>query len=896
LAANNDVIAQQGAKFNIAGGSVSFDGGWIYSSKLIGADGRIYSFDTAPADMRLVAAAGGFVRTHNIQGKVSDQLTEVWSSIFDRTTSRRWEDGYTVGRDAGRLNLSAPTLLFEADLVADVITGKRQSSARAAALTDGYKQVQNAAPLEGTLGLGRYGAAVGGSGLYGSDVRFGDVAAVTGGMSAGDALPLARKDTAWFDAGHINALHLGGLDIDTTDTIVIDRALTVADGGRIGFNAAVVDIKADVTARGGSLTVDNYFKGGGDRGAAQTLLKNGASSITLRDGVMLDLRGLWVNALLNRDDSSKLAYLNGGTVTLRSTHNVTLAKGSVVDISSGGAILANGKTKGGRGGDVTLIADQQAPAVQADGLLTLEGAIRAYGVSGGGTLRLESGTVIGIGGKVLATDGVLSAGEKTSVDVVLTEDYRVMPGSVLPVSYTYSISLVQPGERLGGIPQLAGLTLAADWTPPRPSSGYYFLRFNGVDVNIESDQPIPTIPAGTVIGLLGVSSGFPASYVVEGNVFPNGLRLQSPKLVTLNPGAISPVDFTVPKGTVIQAGINLTRDVTVAPNATIQSSLFQSGFSNYDVNGRYGLVVAEGVGLDIAMPIYRLTDALFNIASGGNPSRALSVWTPSEWAEDSRNSSLIQRGGASITLRSNIGEAGLTTASGPIDIRAGATIRVDAGQSISLQARDFTIDGTLTAPGGTISLTQAAASVNQSTGTRAGLIWIGDRGVLDVAARAVTAIDARGQTYGVVGNGGSILIGGAMDWEATGESVTPNAFVVIRPGALLDASGTSAVLDIPRSGLQKTSTPPFAVASNGGTIVVKSSNGLYLDGTLRAAAGGANAAGGTLALALEAPLYLTSVTSGDVLRHREFVIGNVQGDSVIASAGSLAQAKAGLVT
>ncbi len=45
----------------------------------------------------------------------------------------------------------------------------------------------------------------------------------------------------------------------------------------------------------------------------------------------------------------------------------------------------------------------------------------------------------------------------------------------------------------------------------------------------------------------------------------------------------------------------------------------------------------------------------------------------------------------------------LMTASGLIDVRAGAAIKVDAGQSISLQAKDFTIDGTLTAPGGTIT-------------------------------------------------------------------------------------------------------------------------------------------------------------------------------------------------
>ena len=896
--AGPEVIAQQGARFDIAGGSVSYDGGWIYSSKLIGTDGRIYSFDNAPASMKFVAAAGGFVRTHNIQGKVSDALTEVWTSIFDRSTARRWEDGYTVGRDAGRLNLSTPTPVFEADIIADVIKGERQASTRATNIADGYKQVQNAAPLQGTLGLGRYDVPItGGVGFHNSDVRFGDVAAVTGGMSATDALPLARRDTAWFDAGHISALNLGGLDIGTRDTITVDSAITLADGGRITLMAPVVDIKADVTARGGSLTVDNYFKGyhAGGRGLEAVLLKDGKASITVHEGVTLDLRGVWVNALLNPADNPKQAFIDGGSVTLRSTHDVTLAKGSAIDVSSGAAILTNGKTKGGRGGDVTLIADQQAPDAQADGLLTLDGAIRAYGVSGGGTLKLESGTAIAVGGKIVATDGVLGAGEKASVDLVLLEDYQGRAGEVLPVSYSYPVRLVQPGEMLGGIPVLTGVRLAADWTPPRPPLGYYFFVIDGASVYIHSDQPIPTIPAGSVIGGFGVSSWFPTSYVVERNVFPNGLNLQTPKIVTLNPGEIAPVDFIVAKGSVIQAGIGLPRAISVAPSVTLQSSLLQSGFSNYDVNGRHGLVIADGVALNMTMPVYRLNDTAFNIRTGEDPSRALSIWTPPEWTEDARDGSLTQRGGASITLRSNVGEAGLTEASGPIDIRAGASIRVDTGESIGVQARDITVDGTLTAPGGMISLTRVVTTDNKGFGDKAGLIWIGDHAVLDVAARAVTAIDARGQTYGVVGNGGSILIGGAMDWEATGESVTPNVFVVIRPGALLDASGTSAVLDIPRSGLQKASTP-LTVASNGGTIVVKSSNGLYLDGTLRAAAGGPNAAGGTLALALEAPPYLTAATSGDVLRHREFIIGNIQGDSMIASAGSMAQAKAGLVT
>ncbi|MBB5045898.1 filamentous hemagglutinin family protein [Rhodopseudomonas rhenobacensis] len=896
------VVAQQGATFDISGGSVSYQAGWILSTVLIGSDGRRYTFDNAPADMKFVAAGGGFVRTHNIQGQVVDSLTEVWTSVLSRGTIAHYEAGYTVGRDAGRLNLSTPTAIFEADIIADVVVGERQGSARAAGVTDGYKQVQNAAPLQGTLGLGRYDATANQVAAYGSDVRFGDVADISAGLSATNLLPSVRTNTAWFDADRINDAQLGGLDIGTSGSITIDRAITLADGGKINLNAAVVDIKADVTARGGSIVVDNVLAGAaaGGRGAYAVLLKDGLSSITLYDGATLDLRGLWVNAAQDDADEPQQAFINGGSVTLRSTHDVTLREGSVIDVSSGAAILTTGKTKGSRGGDVTLIADQQNSTVTADGLLTLDGTIRAYGVSGGGTLKIESGTAIAIGGKVLATDGVLGAGETAPADLVLLEDYQVKAGEVLPASYSYQATVFMPGDTLTADARIQYVTLAADWTPPAPNLTFYSYTIKtgadqkGPSYNIYSANAV-TLRAGTIVSISANNMRYLAGYTLTA-AFGDGLPSAAPFTKTAAAGTPAPADGTIAAGTLIAAGSVLQRAAAVKEILQVDASLFQSGFSSYDINGRQGVAVAAGAQLDVAMPVYRLTDVAFSIATGENPSLALSVWTPPEWIEDARNSSLTQRGGASLILRSNVGEGTLTTASGPITIQTGASIRVDAGQSISLQGTNFTIDGTLTAPGGTISLTQASPSLNQGTGdNKPGLIWIGEHAVLDVAARAVTATNARGETYGVVGNGGSILIGGAVDWETTGESSTLNAFVVIRPGALLDASGASAVLDIAGSGLAKTSTP-LEVASNGGSIVIKSSNGIYLDGTLRAAAGGANAAGGTLALALEAPNYLRSSTSGDVLRHREFVIADIQGDSAIADADTMAEAKAGLVT
>ncbi|MGO4686296.1 beta strand repeat-containing protein, partial [Hyphomicrobium sp. 2TAF46] len=583
------------------------------------------------------------------------------------------------------------------------------------------------------------------------------------------------------------------------------------------------------------------------------------------------------------------AYLNGGTVALKSTHDVTLKTGSVIDVSSGGAILATGKTKGGKGGDVTLIAEDKSA------VLKLDGNIRGYGVNGGGTLSIDSGSAVGIGGKLLAKDGVLGAGEKAPADLILLQDYEVKAGDLLPVDYSYISRVAAPGEAIGTSNTLiSNVTLAGDWIPPRPGRGSlgYVINTDAGSFGIGPTGELPVIPAGTII--IGIAqNAFPSSYVVPGDVFPNGIPILD-KTVTIAAGKVSPIDFTIASGTRLASGTTLNSAVAVGPTTTIDTSIMQAGFSGYDINGGLGVVVAAGAKLDVTMPVYRFTDTAFATATGADPARALSVWTPPEWMDDAANNRLIQRGGASLTLRSTQGyDVGLA-ASGPVDIRGGAAVRVDAGQSISLFGTSLTVDGTLTAPSGTIALNQPGGSDLGFRGN-VGLIWIGDHAVLDVAARAVTATNSRGQTYGEIANGGSILIGGAMDWEDKGESITPNAFVVIRPGAVLDASGTSAVLDIPVPGLGANSTS-LNVASNGGMIVVKSSNGLYLDGTLRAVAGGANAAGGTLALALETPNYPTDETSGDVLRHREFILADVQGDSSIANATSTAEAKAGLVT
>ena len=314
----------------------------------------------------------------------------------------------------------------------------------------------------------------------------------------------------------------------------------------------------------------------------------------------------------------------------------------------------------------------------------------------------------------------------------------------------------------------------------------------------------------------------------------------------------------------------------------LDPSLLGAGFAKYDINGRDGLRVAEGATLDVAMPVYRYEPG--NEATGQRPAPAL-LLAP-VYQENPLKGALTQRAGADLTLRSQRIEDGAD-----IDIGAGALVSVDPGRTIRLLGGGnsrITVDGALRARRIEADIVAPASDVrdNPASRTHNRAIWIGGAATLDVAGRAAGGVDIDGRRYGQAQAGGSILLGGALDWDATGiaESARDIA-IVVRPGAVLDASGSRLAIDAPRGSRLGT----LDLAGDGGQIVLKSSYGLFLDGDMRARAGGAGAAGGTLALALETPTFPLSVNAEDgVRRPRELILS--QGTQASGLASDLAGA------
>ncbi|MEI2418441.1 filamentous hemagglutinin family protein [Orrella sp. JC864] len=323
----------------------------------------------------------------------------------------------------------------------------------------------------------------------------------------------------------------------------------------------------------------------------------------------------------------------------------------------------------------------------------------------------------------------------------------------------------------------------------------------------------------------------------------------------------------------------------------LPEDFFGKGFSRYQVIGNQGMAVAPHAQVEVTMPVYRFAAAARDVPTGHGATQALEAWTPPRYLQDPAAGVLTQRGGASLSLQAGSALSSIAERSDVLaQIGLGAAVTVDPGQAIEIRSiGQLTVLGTLNAWGGRIDLGAVDERLDAAGHGRS--VWIGEQAVLDVAGRAATAVDLLGKRYGIVQAGGEIVIGGAFDAESA-QAGRPNAltqshnaddvFVVVRPGALLDASGASAVLDIPGRGA-------VAVASAGGAITLASSNGLYVDGTLRAGSGGAGAAGGSLTLALDTPLYRTADAGARVRRVRELaLVREAEGSGLPTDAGQAA--------
>lgn len=145
----NDVVTQAGSQINLSGGTLDVQGGYIRQTWLKGSDGRLYELGSAPGDLLY----DGIYRGYEAHSERWDQTRYFYNPLIAPT--QRYENGYSVGRDAGSLVIGSANARLDGQVVGDTYRGERQTEAPQAGL-DGYNQSQNAVARGAQLVVGRY--------------------------------------------------------------------------------------------------------------------------------------------------------------------------------------------------------------------------------------------------------------------------------------------------------------------------------------------------------------------------------------------------------------------------------------------------------------------------------------------------------------------------------------------------------------------------------------------------------------------------------------------------------------------------------------------------------------------------------------------------------------------
>lgn len=435
--AGNEVLTAKGSSLNLDGGYIDYQAGSVATTRLVDASGHMVAIgDANPGDV-YVGVAGVTSVDHSRWG-VTDTFS---NSLLGTVTSYRPET--VAGGDAGVLTIYGEhAVVLDGSMSAQAIAGASQvaagSAPAGAAAGGGYL------PTGGTFDFGD-GASLIASGIAQFYVSTGSSGAngTKTSIIVQDAAPALSQYASSFDISTaFDAAELDALDpadpnnVYVWETIPADMlssggfqtvkinpltsvgygrnlvvaqgaTLSVQPGGAISYKSPYggdITVLGSLIAPSGTISLETDSVDTTVAGPAQNFV---AGSITVGPSGVLSTAGLWVNDsdLLTAPGAD--AFVNGGSISLSAGlgASITLEKGSLVDVSSGGVLLANGLlTKNGvpegQGGSLTLstwnyhptdaFGSVHPPAQPTTGALVMDGTIESAGFSGGGALTLQA--------------------------------------------------------------------------------------------------------------------------------------------------------------------------------------------------------------------------------------------------------------------------------------------------------------------------------------------------------------------------------------------------------------------------------------------------------------------------------------------------------------------------
>lgn len=391
--AGGSAVVSAGADINLSGGVVHYDAGYVKTTQLL-SQGTVYDIANASRDL----VYGGFADTFTVYHKKwGATLTQTWK-ILGRGNGT-FVNAYDVGMDAGTFTLMGPQLVLDGNVHANTVIGPYQRNSPSLLQAGQLLRWPDEVPLGAQLVIGDASVVVGATSPP-PDYRAPNVQFSADKLlseqpfnPATDLFPSditainLSPDMVQNGVSRVAVYSNGSVDLPA------NVSLDLPAGGSLAVTGGAIDFEGEVRAQAGSVSLS----------ASQTATTPYTGALLLGGSSRIDVSGGWINDSLAGSVALAPDLINGGTVTLSKTGgSLNLDSGSVIDVSGGAWLQANGKIVNGKGGTITVAA--QSPADDTTPVaLELGATLRGYAPGKGGTLNIAaSGICIGLS----CTDGV----------------------------------------------------------------------------------------------------------------------------------------------------------------------------------------------------------------------------------------------------------------------------------------------------------------------------------------------------------------------------------------------------------------------------------------------------------------------------------------------------------
>ncbi|MGV3583190.1 MAG: filamentous hemagglutinin family protein [Methylophilus sp.] len=346
LKSEGDLIQSKGSKVDVSGGTVQYQTGLNKESWLTDINGKSYALGDAPTDTIFTGFLGG-----------SNSL-------------QRQEAGYTEGKASGKVEVQAYNLALDGQFTGGAVYGQNQ---------------RETANLGGELNI-KVLNDVNNVGVQSQHyLKITKASTLDEAFTSTDVLPVEKIKTVEIDAGMLSRSGFEEVSLSTQGNVSVDAKVNMALGGKLALSGRNIKVNQDIIAHGGDISLSSQTTVG--------TVTADDTHIQVADGVSLDTSGLWTNDALGAAPVGRI-MTDGGNVTLNSADEITLGKGSLVDVSSGGWLKGDKTLVNGDAGSINIASQVGQNGVDEKEFTykapILNGELRGYALGKGGSLSITA--------------------------------------------------------------------------------------------------------------------------------------------------------------------------------------------------------------------------------------------------------------------------------------------------------------------------------------------------------------------------------------------------------------------------------------------------------------------------------------------------------------------------